>query len=109
MPSSSSPSIARFLSPHYVFNVIIILLYPLFYLWAVETKDVEVVERIVNWNKQAVYMTGLTLTLKLRKFETIDKYVADASENGSKIHGAKKKKNISAVRPPVTRQAFEHQ
>ena len=77
MPSSSSPSIARFFSPHYVFNVIIILLYPLFYLWAVETKDVEVVERIVNWNKQAVYMTGLTLTLKLRKFETIDKYVAD--------------------------------
>lgn len=75
--SSSSPSLKRFLSAHYVFNVIIILLYPLFYLWAVETKDSETVEKVVNWTKQATYMTGLVLFLKLRKFETLDKYIAD--------------------------------
>ena len=75
--SPSPPSLKRFLSAHYVFNVIIILLYPLFYIWCVEMKDEETVEKVVNWTKQATYMTGLTLLLKLRRFETLDKFVAD--------------------------------
>ena len=75
--SPSPPSLKRFLSAHYVFNVIIILLYPLFYIWAIEMKDEETVEKVVNWTKQATYMTGLTLLLKLRRFETLDKFIAD--------------------------------
>jgi hypothetical protein len=71
------PTLKRFLDKHYVVNVLILSLFPLFYAWGINAKETERAEQIKKWTAQALKMFTITMIMKLRKIETLDKFVSD--------------------------------